>query len=243
MKKLTGKTAIITGASSGIGRATALRFAEEGCNLVLTARRTERLEEVCRACGELGAKAVYYAGDAMLEQTAIETVKLTVETFGQIDILINNAGIGRVQPIQGSNMADYDLIMNSNVRSAFAFTLHTVPEMMKREVGQIVMVSSVTGIYGHINEAAYSASKFALRGLAQAVDHDLHGKGIKSCVYCPGCSITEFEVGYGRTKERIEASGKLTAEDSADALLFICTRSAGARVSELHLVSLKDPIF
>lgn len=243
MDQLKNKTAIITGASSGIGRATALRFAQEGCNLVLTARRAERLEEVVQQCRALGANAVYYAGDAMTEQTAIDTVQLALDTFGQIDILINNAGIGRVESIQNSNMADYDLIMNSNVRSAFAFTVHTVPEMIRRHEGQIVMVSSVTGVYGHINEAAYTASKFALRGLAQAIDHDLHAEGIKSCVYCPGCSMTEFEVGYGRTKERIEASGKLTAEDSADALLFVCTRSSGARVSELHLVSLKDPIF
>ena len=98
MGKLSGKTAIITGASSGFGRGTAYAFAAEGCSLVLTARRTERLEEAVRKCEELGAKTVFYAGDAREEETAIRTVQLAMERFGRIDILVNNAGIGRVPP-------------------------------------------------------------------------------------------------------------------------------------------------
>ncbi|MEC0304975.1 SDR family NAD(P)-dependent oxidoreductase, partial [Terribacillus saccharophilus] len=180
MGKLDGKTAIITGASAGFGRGTAYAFAAEGCNLVITARREDRLKEVVAKCRELGAEAVYYVGDARDEKTAIETVQLAIDTFGQIDILVNNAGIGRVLSIEDTTMEDYDLIMDSNVRSAFAFTKYTVPEMKKRGDGQIIMVSSVTGIFGHVDETAYTCSKFALRGFGQALDKELLDYGIKT---------------------------------------------------------------
>ena len=94
--KLSGKTAIITGASSGIGKSTALLFASEGCNLLITARREELLKEVKKECEEKGVKVCYYAGDVRLEQTAKECVNLALKEFGKIDILINNAGIGKL---------------------------------------------------------------------------------------------------------------------------------------------------
>ncbi|MFC6170789.1 SDR family oxidoreductase [Loigolactobacillus jiayinensis] len=237
MNKLDGKVAIITGASSGFGRGTALAFAKEGCNLVLTARREERLQAVVAACEQLGAKSVYYAGDAIKEQTAIETVKLAIATFGKVDILINNAGIGRTLSLTETTMEDYDLIMNSNVRSAFSFTKNTVPDMLKRNDGQIIMVSSVTGIIGHANETAYSCSKFALRGFGQALDKELLDQGIRTCVFCPHAGATEFEVGYGRTAESVAESGFLTPEDVGQALLSVCTQPKHSRIVELRLAS------
>lgn len=237
MGKLTGKTAIITGASSGFGRGTAYAFAAEGCNLVITARREERLKEVISKCEDLGAKAVYYVGDARDEVTAIETVKLGIDTFGKIDILINNAGIGKVLSLKDTSMEDYDLIMDSNVRSAFAFTKHAVPEMIKRKDGQIIMVSSVTGIFGHKDETAYTSSKFALRGLGQALDKELLHKGIRTCVFCPHAGVTEFEIGHGRTEEEMEKSGFLTPEDVGQALLSVCTQTKNSRIVELRLAS------
>lgn len=118
---LNGKTAIITGASSGIGRATALALASAGCNLVLTARRKERLEEVKIKCEELGVRAVYYAGDVKEKQTAINTVALAVKEFGKVDILINNAGIGKLLSLSDSTAEDYREIMDTNVFSSFIF--------------------------------------------------------------------------------------------------------------------------
>lgn len=237
MGKLSGKTAIITGASSGFGRGTAYAFAAEGCNLVLTARREERLKETAAECERLGAEAVYYAGDAISEKTAVETVKLALNVFGQIDILVNNAGIGRLQSILDTTMEDYDLIMNSNVRSAFAFTKHTVPHMLERKEGQIILVSSVTGIRGHADETAYTCSKFALRGFGQALDRELLLKGIKTCVFCPHAGATEFEIGYGRTEEEMAKSGFLTAEDVGQALLSVCTQTNNCHVAELRLAA------
>ena len=237
MGKLSGKTAIITGASAGFGRGTAYAFAAEGCNLVLTARREERLQEVASKCKELGGNAVYYAGDSINEKTAVETIALATDTFGQIDILINNAGIGRVLSLTDTTMEDYDLIMNSNVRSAFAFTKYTVPEMLKRKDGQIVLVSSVTGIRGHADETAYTCSKFALRGFGQALDRELLSKGIKTCVFCPHAGVTEFEIGYGRDAEEWSKTGFLTPEDVGKALLDVCTQTSNCHIAELRLAA------
>ena len=242
MGKLTGKTAIITGASAGFGRATAKMFAAEGCNLVLTARREERLQEVVADCKAAGGEAVYYAGDAADENTAIACVKLAMETFGQIDILINNAGIGRYTPLLESTMADFDLLMNTNVRSAFAFTKYTVPEMLKRHKGQIIMISSAAGVYGYPNETIYTATKFALRGMAQALDKEFREQGLKSCAFCPGAGITEFAIGHGRTEEQMAKSGMLTADDVANALLFVCTQSEQSRIMEIRLRAMNEPL-
>ena len=242
MGKLDGKVAIITGASAGFGRATALLFAKEGCKLVITARRVERLEEVVKQIKELGSEAVYYAGDAQDEVTAQETTKLAIDTFGKIDILINNAGIGRYTPLLESTPADYDLVMNSNVRSAWCFTRYTVPYMLEKHSGQIVQVSSAAGVYGYPNESIYTASKFALRGLAQSLDKEFREQGIKSCAFCPGAGITEFAIGHGRTEEGMANSGMLTADDVAEALLFICSQSERARIMELRIRAMAEPL-
>lgn len=242
MGKLEGKVAIITGASAGFGRATAYRFAEEGCRLVLTARREERLQEVVARCKELGGDAVYVAGDAIEEETAIKCVEKAIETYGQIDILINNAGIGRYTPLLESSMEDYDLVMNSNVRSAFAFTRHTVPHMLEKSKGQIIMISSAAGVYGYPNETIYTSSKFALRGFAQALDKEFREKGIKSCAFCPGAGITEFAIGHGRTEEGMAKSGMLQAEDVAEALLFVCSQPEHSRIMEIRMRAMNEPL-
>lgn len=235
MGKLTGKTAIVTGASSGIGRATAYKLAEEGANVVVTARREERLKEVVAECERLGGKAVYFVGDASREETAIACVNMAIEQYGKIDILVNNVGIGKLKPITESTMDDYDQIMNSNCRSMFAFSKYAVNDMIKRDEGIIVMVSSITGYIGHEDECIYTASKFACRGFAQALDKEFKGTGIKSCVVCPNAIKTEFEVGDGRTADDVAQKNWQTPEDVADAILFAVTRGKRSKITEIRL--------
>jgi len=237
MSLLTGKTAIITGASSGFGKGTALAFAKEGCNLVLTGFNEDKLHTVVLQCKEFGVEIASFAGDIQNEQTAIQTVALAMENFGQIDILVNNAGIGRTLSIEDTSMQDFDLVMNTNVRGAFAFTKYVVPEMNKKHDGQIIMVSSVTGIKGHPDESAYTCSKFALRGLAQSLDRELLDDGIKTCVICPHSGATNFEVGYGRTEEGVKKSGFLTPEDVGQAMVNICSQPKNSRIVEVRLAS------
>ncbi|KRL22836.1 SDR family oxidoreductase [Lentilactobacillus kisonensis] len=237
MESLRNKVAIVTGASSGFGRGTAIALAEAGCNLMLTARREDKLVQVATQCEKLGVRAVYYSGDAQEERTAKIVVENTMKTFGKIDILVNNAGIGRTLSIQDTTMADFDLVMNTNVRSAYAFTKYTVPCMIKQHDGQIILTSSVTGIMGHPDETAYTCSKFALRGLGQALDKELLDKGIRTCVFCPHAGATEFELGYGRTAEGIAKSNFLTPEDVGAALVNVCRQPKHSRVVELRLAS------
>lgn len=222
MNKLKGQVAIITGASSGIGRATAYALASEGCNLVLTARREERLREVKEKCEALGVKVVYYVGDIRLEETAINTINTAINEFGKIDILINNAGIGKLISLTDSTSDDYYELMDTNVFSSFIFSKYATVEMLKRQKGNIIFVSSVTGHIGHEDETIYTMTKFAQRGLSQAIDKELRNQGIKTCVVCPSATKTEFEVGFGRTQESVAASNWETPEDVAQGILYAC---------------------
>lgn len=238
MGKLTGKTAIITGASAGFGRGTAYAFAREGANLVITARREDRLQEVKEKCEkEYGVKVVCYAGDAREEETAVNTVKLAVDTFGGVDILVNNAGIGRVLSILDTSMEEYDLVMDSNVRSAYAFSKHAIPEMLKKHSGHIIITSSVTGTKGQQGETAYTASKFACRGLGQALLDEYLDQGIKTTVFCPHAGVTEFEIGHGRDAATWGDTGFLTPEDVGQALVTVCSQTDNCYVAELRLAS------
>lgn len=237
MSNLKGKTVIITGASAGFGRGTAYAFAKEGANLVLTARREERLQETVSICKKLGGNAVYLPGDARDEQTAIDTVKLAVDTFGGVDILVNNTGIGRVKSILDTSMDEYDLIMDSNVRSAYAFSKHTIPQMLKKHNGHIIITSSVTGIKGQKGETAYTCSKFACRGLGQALIDEYLNEGIKTTVFCPHAGVTEFEIGHGRDADTWNLTGFLTPEDVGKAIVNVCLQTDNCYVAELRLAS------
>ena len=223
MRKLENKVVIITGASSGIGRAAAYALAGEGCNLVLVARREERLREVKANCEKQGVHVTYLPGDCSKEQTAIDTVDLAVKEFGKVDILVNNVGIGRLIKLVDSTADDYDELMDTNVRSTFFFSKYAVIDMLKRHEGRIIMVSSVTGHIGHEDETIYTMTKFAQRGLAQAISRELESEGIKACAICPSATKTEFEVGFGRTEEGVAASQWETAEDVAEGILYACT--------------------
>ena len=146
--KLSGKTVLITGASAGIGWASAVALAGEGANLVVTARRDERLAELKAAIQKAGGKAISLVGDAKEEETARRAVDLAIQTFGSLDILINNVGIGNYKNLIDTSAEEYDEMMDSNVRSTFLFTRHAVPVMIKQGSGTILMISSMAGVYG-----------------------------------------------------------------------------------------------
>ena len=224
MNKLNGKAAIITGASSGIGRAAAYALAAEGCDLFLVARREQRLQEVKENCEkDYGVKVICFTGDVRKEETAINAVSLAVSEFGKVDILINNAGIGKLIKLVDSTADDYRELMETNVFSSFMFSKYAVQDMLKRHEGRIIFVSSVTGHIGHADETIYTMTKFAQRGLSQAIDKELRSEGIQTCVVCPSATKTEFEIGYGRTEEKVAAAKWETPEDVAEGILYACT--------------------
>lgn len=241
--KLKDKTAIITGASAGIGWASALALAEEGANLVLTARRKERLEELEARVQALGGKAISVVGDARTEELAKKTVNAAVETFGSIDILVNNVGVGNYKNLIDTSVEDYDEMMDTNVRSTFLFSHYAVPVMIEQGSGTILMISSVAGLYGFAGEATYCATKFAQVGFAQALDNELRPHGIKVGVICPGGVKTEFALGKGRTQESVAQSGMLEPEDVAGAVLLACTQSQNSRIIEVRMRTMDEPLF
>ena len=240
--KLAGKVALITGASAGIGQACARHLAQEGAQLVLTARRQERLHQLIQQAEKLGTKAVSVIGDAREENTALEAVKAATESFGRIDILINNTGVGNYKNLIDTSADEYDDMMNTNVRSTFLFTRHTVPVMLSQKAGTILMISSMAGIYGFAGEAVYCATKFAQVGFAQALDKELRTQGIKVGVICPGGVKTEFALGRGRTLEGVSQSKMLDPEDVAGAVLLACTQSPGSRIIEIQMRTMAESL-
>ena len=241
-QKLIGKIAIITGASAGIGRESARALAREGARLVLTARRQDRLEALAAEIRALGSEAVIVAGDARQEATAQKTIETAVRSFGRIDILINNAGMGIYKNLIDTSADDYDELMGTNMRSTFLFTRYAVPVMLKQRDGIILMISSMAGVYGFAGEAVYSATKFAQVGFAQSLDKELRASGIKVGVICPGGVKTEFALGRGRTQQGVADSKMLEASDVASAVVLACTQSPGSRIIEIQMRTMAEPL-
>ena len=160
---LTGKTVLITGASAGIGHASALAFAAQGANVVVTARREERLRDLCAEIVASGGKAVFHAGDAAVEATAEACIALAIATFGKLDILVANAGAGNYKNLVDTSAAEYDALMDANMKSSFLFARHAAPPMIAQRSGELLFISSVAGLQGYAGEAVYCASKFADR--------------------------------------------------------------------------------
>ena len=162
--------------------------------------------------------------------------------FGRIDILINNAGVGNYKNLVETSAEEYDEMMDSNVRSTFLFTRHVVPVMIEQRAGLVLMISSMAGVYGFGGEAVYCATKFAQVGLAQALDKELRPHGIKVGALCPGGVKTEFALGKGRTEAGVAESDMLEADDVAHAVRFACTQPPGARIIQVQMRTMAEPL-
>lgn len=240
--KLEGKVAIITGASAGIGQASARALAREGARIVVTARRRERLDDLILEARALGSDGVAVVGDARDEATALETVQLATASFGRIDILINNVGVGNYKKLVDTTLADYVEMMDVNVRSTFLFSRHVAPVMIEQRDGLILMISSMAGVYGFPGEAVYCATKFAQVGFAQGLDKELRPHGIKVGTICPGGVKTEFAIGKGRTEAAVEQSDMLEADDVAAAVLFACSQPKGSRIIQVQMRTMAEAL-
>lgn len=241
-ERLQGKSVVITGASAGIGWACAEALAAEGAQLVLTARRRVRLDELSAKIASAGGKAVVVAGDVAEEATAKACIAAAVEHYGKLDILINNAGVGTYKHLVDITTAEYDEMMDTNMRSTFLFSREAVRQMLTQKSGHVVTVSSVAGLHGFPSEAVYCSTKFAQRGFMQALDNELRPLGIRSSLICPGGVKTEFAIGRGRTEQGVAESGMMDASEVADAVLLACTAPATSRVIEIVLRPNVEPL-
>ncbi len=240
--KLSGRVALITGASAGIGQAIAHAFLAEGADIAVVARRGERLETLAAQAQQAGRRCVTIVGDVREEETAIRAVETTVHELGRLDILVNNAGMGIYKDLVATSAADYDTMMNTNMRSTFLFARHAVPVLVERGSGTIINIASMAGVMGFAGEAVYCASKFAQVGFTQALDRELRPRGIKVGVVCPGGVKTEFAIGTGRTQAGVAASEMLDAEDVAAAALLMATQPASSRILEIRMRPMVEPL-
>ena len=193
---LSGKTVVITGASSGIGRATALEMARRGANVVLAARRVELLEETATACRALGVTAAAVVTDVTRREDCIRLI----ETAGEVDVLVNNAGFAIFDPIESADPGELRSMMDTNYFGAVQCTQAVLPRMLARGRGTIVNVSSIGGIMGYARMGGYCATKFALIGFTEALRDEVLGRGVRVAMVCPGTTETEFFVKAERGK-------------------------------------------
>src|SRR5260370_34375519 len=181
----------------------------EGTDLVVVARRSERLQALADEAQKHGRRCAVVAGDTREEETAARAVQTAIQQLGRLDILVNNAGIGRYADLIGTSVDDYDAMMDTNMRRTFLFTRHVVPVLLERGSGAIITIASMARVMGFAGEALYCATKFAQVGFTQALDRELRPHGIKVGAVCPGRLKTEFAIGTGRTEEGEAASGML----------------------------------
>jgi NADP-dependent 3-hydroxy acid dehydrogenase YdfG len=230
---LEGKVALVTGASAGIGHATALSLARRGASVVVTARRQNRLEDLCKQICALGGKASFFAGDATENVTAAQAVELAIATFGKLDILIANAGAGNYKDLVDTSAEEYDQLMDANMKSSFLFARHAAPPMIAQQSGIMLFISSIAGLQGYAGEAVYCASKFAQVGFAQALDAELRKHKISVGAICPGGTKTEFALGKGRTEDYVRESHMMQPEDVAEAIVFACMQPPNTRIPQM----------
>ena len=187
-KSLGGKTAVVTGASSGIGRAAALELARRGANIVLAARRAERLEAVVRECAALGVRATAVVADV----TSRDDCRRLIEGAGDVDILVNNAGFAVFDAIEAAKAEDLEAMMETNYFGTVWCTQAALPRMLARGAGTIVNVSSIAGIMGYARMGGYCATKFAIIGFTEALRDEVIGRGVRVALVCPGTTDSEF---------------------------------------------------
>ena len=193
MKLLQGKVAVITGAARGIGKAIAIKFANEGADIAFTDLAIDDNAKATEAeIAALGVKVKGYASNAANFEDTHNLVTELVNDFGRIDILVNNAGITRDGLMMRMSEAQWDMVINVNLKSAFNFIHAVSPVMMKQKSGSIINMSSVVGVSGNAGQCNYSASKAGMIGLAKSIAKELGSRGIRANCIAPGFIITDM---------------------------------------------------
>ena len=187
MKLLENKTALITGASRGIGRSHALLFADEGANIIFTdLKENEMSESLLSELRAKGVRADFLASNASDNAQAVEVAEWVAKNYGRLDILVNNAGITKDNLILRMSVEDWNLIMDVNLRSVFNYTKAFAPMMMKQRAGSIINISSIVGLNGNAGQCNYSASKAGIIGFTRSIAKELGSRNIRCNAVAPG---------------------------------------------------------
>jgi 3-oxoacyl-[acyl-carrier protein] reductase len=190
---LHGAVAIVTGGGSGIGRATALSLVEQKAMVVVCGRRREALDETARLVAERGGQALALAADVRKRAHVDAVAAAALERFGRVDVLVNNAGVAFARPVTETAEADWDDILETNLKGVFLCSKAVLPSMAAAGRGLIVNVASTLGLEGLANFGAYCASKFGVIGLTEAMADECRGTGIRIYAVCPGRTATAMQ--------------------------------------------------
>lgn len=229
MKLLDGKTALITGASRGIGKAIAIKFAQEGANVIFTdLKEDENMKAVENELTALGVKAKGYASNAANYTETQEVVEKMVADFGRIDILVNNAGITKDGLLMKMTEDQWDAVLNVNLKSVFNFTKAVQPTMLKQRCGSIINMSSVVGVNGNAGQSNYAASKAGIIGFTKSIAQEIASRNIRSNAIAPGFIITEMthqlpEEVRNEWAQKIPLKRGGTPEDVANVCVFLAS--------------------
>jgi len=228
---LSGRVALVTGASQGIGHACALKLAESGTAVAVAARNQAKLDELVAQITAAGGKAAAFALDVADEEQIKSTFKTAIAQFGKIDILVNNAGITRDQLVMRMKRADWDAVINTNLTSAYLCIQQVISSMLKQRWGRIINVSSIFGQSGQAGQANYSASKAGLIGLTMAIAREVGSRNITCNAVAPGFIATAMtDVLPAELKEaglKMVPLGRIgTPEDVAGAVRFLASDEA-----------------
>lgn len=233
---------IVTGASRGVGRATALRLARTGAKVVAVARDERRLLGLRDELGEAAGGAIEaVAGDVRSGETASRAVAQAIERFGRLDAVVNNAGIERTRPLDEVSDDDYDAMVDTNLRGPFNFIRAALPHMKERHSGTLITIASVAAIRGFVDDAVYTASKFGVLGLNDALEEELRPFGIRVCVICPGAINTDLAIDTWSPPDDPYRPHFLQPEDVADAVAWVLSQPARVVVGRIVLRPLVEP--
>lgn len=242
MQSLEGKTFAITGASRGIGAALALSLASEGCKLGLGGRDEAALEEVVQGVVDGGGKAVAVACDVRRYEDCERLISETTDRFGELDGFIANAGIGAYGELLDLPLDQTTAILDTNVQGTVYSVRAALPALLDNGGGDLLIVASVAGLQGLPNESVYCASKHAQVGFAEALDHELRGKGVRVTAICPGGVSTEFAFGAGRSPDMPELKDMMSPEQVAEAIVFTLRQDPSLRTLRHVLRPMSEPV-
>jgi 3-oxoacyl-[acyl-carrier protein] reductase len=232
MAGVTGRVALITGASQGIGRACALALAEGGASIALAARNQEKLAQVAKEIESKGGQAAVFPMDVANEDEVKATVKSGVERFGKVDILVNNAGVTRDTLLMRMKRADWDSVIQTNLSGAFYCTQAVIAAMLKQRWGRIISITSVFGQTGQAGQANYSASKAGLIGFTMAMAREVASRNITVNAVAPGYIETAMTEALSpelkaKVNEMIPLGRAGSDMDVAHAVRFLASEEAG----------------